>query len=107
MESYMTSRTLRKIANNFDKCYTCESNKRKLVDNFWRHEYLIYSDSRLIGVVYYGLEGTSDIHEHSKTRRGIHFVVEHLFNKNASTQSGSNKIFDFVRPALSTGVFVK
>ena len=57
--------------------------------------------------VNWGLEGTSDIHGNSKTRRGIHFMVELLFNKNASTQSGSNIMFDFVRPALSTGVFVK
>ena len=30
-----------------------------------------------------GLEGTSDIHGNSKTRRGIHFMVEHYLTKNA------------------------
>ena len=41
-----------------------------------------------------GLEGTPDIHGNSKTRRGFHFMIEHLCNKNASNQSGSNTIND-------------
>ena len=43
--------------------------------------------------VNYGLQGTSDIHGNSKTRLGIHFMVELLFNKNASTRSWSNAEF--------------
>ena len=34
-----------------------------------------------------GLEGTSDIHGNSKTRRGIHFMAEHLFNKKSQGAS--------------------
>ena len=38
-----------------------------------------------------GLEVTSDIHGNSKTRRGIHFMIEVISNKNSSTRSGSNE----------------
>ena len=51
------------------------------------------------------VEGTLNIYGNSKTLRGIHFMVEHLFYKNASTRSESNVMFEFIGPAPSTRVF--
>ena len=61
--------------------------------------HIFSKSSDFFGKVNWGLESTSDIMKTPK--RGTHFMVEILFNKNASTQSGSNAIKDCFRPAPS------
>ena len=69
--------------------------------NLSMHKNIRYFIQKIISKVNWGLEGTSDIHGHSKTQRSIPFIVERYSTKNARTRNGSNVIkivtFDPIR----------
>ena len=54
-----------------------------------------------------GLEGTSDIHGNSKTRRGIHFMVELLFNKMQVLRAGPTQALIALDPLRILLFFIK